>query len=148
VTIPDSAIGQTTTITATYNGSSQSVTFTVVPFLKQLTVPNVLCTTLGGQATIALNGASAIDETVSLVSSNPAVVSIPATVTVPAGQTSVTFPVSTGLIAGPNSSSATITATSHTFSLPAGTVTVNPVVATTLGLSQTQIKGGGSVTGR
>jgi hypothetical protein len=103
-------------ITATYNGSSRSATLTVTPPDAGVSLQSVTASpssVTGGSDTSAFvllsGGAPAGGATVSLASSNPALVGVPASVTVDAGTTAHGFTVTTASVT--SDTSATISAT-------------------------------------
>jgi hypothetical protein len=82
------------TITVNLGGSSATASLTIEPSLASVTIP---ATIVGGQSatgTVTLAGAPDAPETVDL-QSTWGILSVPGSVTVPAGQTSVTFPITT-----------------------------------------------------
>lgn len=86
------------TLTATVNGETKTVLLTVIP--AQLTgvsvAPTAVSCTASATGTVTLDlPAGSNGRSVSLKSSNTAVVSLPASVKVPAGQTTATFPITT-----------------------------------------------------
>lgn len=82
------------TITVNIGGSSATASLTIEPSLASVTIP---ATIVGGQSatgTVTLAGAPDAPQTVYL-QSTWGILTVPETVTVPAGQTSVTFPITT-----------------------------------------------------
>jgi hypothetical protein len=119
--------GTPVTITATYNGSTATVTMTVYP-LAPYAVNLSPTSASGGQTiygSVVLDGlAPSGGVTVSLSSSNPTAAPVPATVTVAAGSnTSPRFSFITGAVTSPTV--VTITATYQGYTAT-GTLTVNP----------------------
>lgn len=120
----------------------------VTPVLSALSLSASQVT--GGAAvtgTVTLSAAAGASGTVvSLSSSAPAVAAVPASVTVPAGQTSATFPITTGAVAA--STTAAIQATLDGKTLSAS-LTVNPPPAAarllSLAISPSKTSPGGKV---
>jgi hypothetical protein len=124
------------TITASYNGSSQSATMTILlPALDQIQFANGAnaVSAFGGNpapASVLLNGpAPSGGAVVALSSSDSATASVPSSVTVPAGATSAAFTVTTSPVS--TAKDVTITASWQGGAAQA-TVNVVPNVAPTL----------------
>lgn len=135
------------TISATYNGATQTATLTVVPpTLNSLTVSPVTVT--GGTsstATVTLNGiAPAGGAVVTLNTSNASVAGVPASVTVAANTSTTTFTVATVPVA--NSTTVTVSGTYNALTRNAA-LTVTPPVLSSLSLNPTSVLGGSSSTG-
>jgi hypothetical protein len=82
------------TVTVSLGGSTATASLTIEPSLASVTIP---ATIVGGQAstgTVTLAGAPDAPETVYLQSSW-GILTVPGSVTIPAGDTSVTFPITT-----------------------------------------------------
>jgi hypothetical protein len=82
------------TVTVSIGGSTATASLTIEPSLASVTIP---ATVTGGQAgtgTVTLAGAPDVPDTVYL-QSTWGILTVPASVTIPAGQTSVTFPITT-----------------------------------------------------
>lgn len=85
------------TVTVSIGGSTATASLTIEPSLASVTIP---ATIVGGDAatgTVTLAGAPDATETVYLQSSW-GILTVPGSVTIPAGQTSVTFPITTGAV--------------------------------------------------
>jgi hypothetical protein len=85
------------TVTVNLGGSTATASLTIEPSLASVTLP---ATIVGGQATtgtVTLAGAPDTAETVYLESLD-GILSVPGYVTIPAGQTSVTFPITTATV--------------------------------------------------
>jgi hypothetical protein len=83
-----------TTVTVSLGGSTATVALTIEPSLATVTIPSTIT---GGQAatgTVTLAGAPDAPETVYLQALD-GIMTVPGSVTIPAGQTSVTFPITT-----------------------------------------------------
>ena len=82
------------TVTVSIGGSTAAASLTIEPSLASVTLP---ATIVGGQpgiGTVTLAGAPDVPETVYLQSTG-GILTVPGSVTIPAGQTSVTFPITT-----------------------------------------------------
>ena len=139
------------TITATYNGVSQSATLTVKPdpnAAKSVTLsPSSI---VGGQSSTAnrvyLNGDATADTTVTLTSSNTAVAVPQSTTAVSSGSSSHVFSIKTSAVT--TTQTVTITATADGVSQSATlTVTPPPVAVKSLALSKSSTVAEQSVTG-
>ncbi len=148
-TITTSAVqsAQTANLTAAYNGVSQSATLTVNPLFTFALASDSVA---GGQATtgtVTLGAAATqAGATVNFASSDPLAAIVTPLVLVAAGQTSVTVPISTTAV--PTARTVTITATYKSVALNAS-LTVEPAgtpVISTVALTPTTVKGGGTVT--
>jgi hypothetical protein len=131
------------------NGWKTSVfSWTVTPpgvQLQSITVDSsVLFNGTGttGHANLTMNATS--NTTVTLLSSNPAALSVPANVVVTTGNNTAPFAVSTFTVSTPTS--VTITGTYNSVNQQA-TVTVNPPLLLSLGISPNSVSGGDSTTG-
>jgi hypothetical protein len=85
------------TVTVSIGGSTATASLTIEPSLASVTLP---ATIVGGQdatGTVTLAGAPDVPETVYL-DSTWGILTAPASVTIPAGQTSVTFPITTATV--------------------------------------------------
>jgi uncharacterized protein (TIGR03437 family) len=103
---------QSATITATYNGSSKSVTIGLVASVVQissLACPASLGPNASGSCTVTLTKAAPTGGAAVTLANSDTVLTVPASVTVAAGLTSATFSATTASIA--SNQSATITAT-------------------------------------
>jgi hypothetical protein len=127
------------TITASYNGTSQSVLLTIVPSGTPL-APSLLTlnppTVTGGSTstgTVMLTGPAPAEGAVLTVSSDNSAVQVPPETTIPPGASSMIFSVTTSNV--PVISTATITATLNgvsqssllTVNLPGASASTNPV---------------------
>jgi hypothetical protein len=113
-----------TTLTATVDGVQASLPVTIEPGLD--TITNVPASIVGGQsftATVNLAGPVDTATTVALQSSW-GILTVPGTVTIPAGQSSVSFPVTT--VAVTSDSSVYITASLGSSSIYSSSVTLTP----------------------
>ena len=140
-------VGQTASVTASYNGSSQSVSISLVPAVQ---VTSLVCNLTGlmpagtTTCTVTLPQTVAANTPVSLSSSSP-LINVPASVTVPSGSNSAGFnATAAGTIAADTSGviTATLGTTSKTFTLALWStptlvsLTCNPT-ALTVGISGT-----------
>lgn len=139
------ATSGTSVITVSYNGTNKTKTVTSTPpTWKTLTLsPTSVYGGTNVTGTITVNGVAAVDTSISLSSANSAA-HVPASVTLPAGQSSVTFTVTTDPVT--SSTAGSISATMSGVSKSA-TLTVKPPVLSTLTLSPNPVKGGNSVAG-
>jgi hypothetical protein len=147
------AAATTVTITATGDGVSQSVPFTVyptgtAPSLSSVTVsPSSVAGGTAATGFVFLNGAAPAGGLVVPLSGDSNAVTVPASVTVPAGATSATFSVNTGAVTA--ATTATISATLGTTQSATLSVTPSPVpTLTLLSLTTQNVVGGASATGR
>jgi hypothetical protein len=134
------------TINATYNGTSYGAAVTVLPVVAAGVTfyPSTVDAGSPVQATVYLNGPAPTGTSISLMSSNPSVLTLPGTVPVPAGATSISVVATTLGIT--TQSAVTVTATYNGGSAQ-GTVTVVPLSLISFSLSLTEITGGSNVTG-
>ncbi|HEV2472449.1 MAG TPA: choice-of-anchor tandem repeat GloVer-containing protein, partial [Chthonomonadales bacterium] len=134
------------TVSASTNGSKQSASFGVQPLLvTSLSVsPNPVAggNPVAGTVTIS-NTAPAGGQAVHLNSSS-ASAAVPATVTVPAGASTASFTIATSVVSA--DVFATITASANG-SKQQATLTVEPIIVSTLTLSPNPVAGGNPVTG-
>jgi hypothetical protein len=115
-------------ITGTLNSVTQAANLSVVaPYaLSSLAVnPSSQFGGFTAQGTITLSGPADSSATVSLASSNAALVSVPGTVTVPAGATSVSFPITLQPVAANTAS--TISASMGGINQSAGITVLAPL---------------------
>ncbi len=140
------------TLTASWNGSSQTATLTVTASPPQapasLTLsPTSVTAGTSSTGTVTLATPASSDTTIALSSGIPGIASVPASVVVPAGSTSATFSISTFAIS---------TGTTVTLSASAGGVTTSadltvlPAAGASLSsvtVSPASIQGGTAVTG-
>ncbi|HZU08340.1 MAG TPA: DUF2341 domain-containing protein [Pseudacidobacterium sp.] len=118
------AANATATITASYMGSTQTASITVLPTLASLTLSqNNIFGGNSTQGTVTLNGAAPSGGTVVNLSSNNSAASVPASVTVAAGTTSASFTVTTTTVS--SNTTANITASSFGSS-QAASLTIAP----------------------
>lgn len=125
-TVTGSATGGNSTVTASTAGQasgSASVTVTPPPALTLTPNPLTVANNSSATMTVSRSTLSTGSTTVSLVSSNPGVLSVPASVVIPASTASVSF-----LVTGSASASGTVTVTASSPTLASGTdsVTVTP----------------------
>ena len=136
------------TITATFNGSVKTSTFTITPAALQ-SVACAPATTTGGATTggnrVYFNGNVASDSVVSLSSSDTTIATVPSTVTVKADTSYHSFPITAAKIL--TTKTVTITAT-YKGTKKTATLTVNPDpnAAKSVTLSPASIVGGQSST--
>ena len=137
------------TITATLGTAKQTANLTINP-LALSSVSVSPASFVGGSkttvtGTAALSGpAGSAGASITLTSSNPAVVAVPATVKVVAGQTSIGFAITHKTV----TTSTTVTITAKFGSVTqTTTVTVSPFQVSSLAISPTSVVGGGSATG-
>ena len=132
-------------ITATYNGSSQTATLTVQPAaLANLTIqPGIVGGGASATGTLTLNGLAPPGGLTAALASSSSVASVPRSVTVAAGASTATFPISTSVVTA--SSTVTITATSNLVAAPAS-FTVQPASLLSVSLSPTAAIGGSQTT--
>jgi hypothetical protein len=138
------------TLTATLNGTSASVSFTVQPgSLQSVTIPSQLTGGFDLPVIVMLSGqAPAGGTVVSLSSSNPSLVNVPANVTVAPGEFSVSFNVPTGAVTTPTA--VTISASLNgatvqsqvtlTPQQPPASMTLDPTVASAPGGSSGTVR--------
>jgi hypothetical protein len=139
----------TVTIQGAFNGVTQSATTSITPLPCVAGVSVSSSAVVGGSGltgTITLTSPAPSGGMVVNLQTNNVVLRAPASVTVPAGQTSATFPVTTGATSA--SVAATIVATLGGCSPASVTVTVNPVVCVQfISLSSGSVAGGTGLTG-
>lgn len=82
------------TVTVSIGGSTATTTVTIEPSLASVTLPATIVGGQSGTGTVALAGAPDVPDTVYL-QSTWGILTVPQSVTIPAGQTSVTFPITT-----------------------------------------------------
>jgi trimeric autotransporter adhesin len=115
------------TVTVSIGGSTATTSLTIEPSLASVTLP---ATIVGGQSstgTVTLAGAPDIPETVYL-ESTWGILTVPLSVTIPAGQTSVTFPITT--VAVTSDSQVTVIASHNVSDQVADSVTSNTIDVT------------------
>jgi hypothetical protein len=81
-------------VTVSIGGSTASTSLTIEPSLASVTLPATIVGGQSGTGTVSLAGAPDVPETVYL-ESTWGILTVPLSVTIPAGQTSVTFPITT-----------------------------------------------------
>jgi hypothetical protein len=127
-TVPYESAPVHATITVNIGGSSATASLTIEPSLAAVMIPTTL---VGGQSatgTVTLAGAPDAPETVYL-QSTWGILSVPESVTVPAGQTSVTFPITTVAVTSDsqvNVSAWHTVATQMADSVSSNTITLTP----------------------
>lgn len=82
------------TVTVSMGGSTATTSLTIEPSLASVTLPAAIVGGQSGTGTVTLAGAPDVAETVDL-ESTWGILTVPQIVTIPAGQTSVTFPITT-----------------------------------------------------
>jgi hypothetical protein len=82
------------TVTVSIGGSTASTSVTIEPSLASVTLPATIVGGQSGTGTVTLAGAPDVADTVYL-ESTWGILTVPNSVTIPAGQTSVTFPITT-----------------------------------------------------
>lgn len=82
------------TVTVSIGGSTARASLTIEPSLATVTLPAMITGGQSGTGTVTVAGAPDVPETVYL-QSTWGILTVPASVTIPAGQTSVTFPITT-----------------------------------------------------
>jgi hypothetical protein len=92
--VPNETAPVHATVSVSLDGVTASVPVTIEPSLASVTVPATIVGGQSGTGTVTLAGAPDVAETVDL-NSDWGIVTVPASVTIPAGQTSVTFPITT-----------------------------------------------------
>ncbi len=123
-----SAVGSATsvTISATYQGTTQTTTLAVHPVLSVQSVtlnPGTVTSGATSTGTVTLNApAPAGGTTVQLASNNTSAATVPGTVTVAASSSTATFTVNTSTV----SSATSVTITATLTGLATATLTVNP----------------------
>ncbi len=135
------ATDTTVAITASYFGTAQSTTMTVLtPTALSLTVaPSSVRGGQGSTGTITLNGPAPVGgKTVVLSSSNPSVVKLPASVTIAAGALSAPIAITTSTV----SANTTVTLSATLGGIVTGTLTVLPPDLTGLTFAPSSVKGG------
>lgn len=138
----------TVTLTATFNGGSQSTSLTVTPSDGNLADVSMSPSTVTGGSsstgTVTVAYLQYSDTYVSLSSSNTAVAQVPSSVTIPAGQTSATFTVTTSAVSTPTT--VTISAASG-LNTVTGNLTVQGVTISSVSANPSSVKGGQQSTG-
>jgi uncharacterized protein (TIGR03790 family) len=129
------------TLTASLNGTTNSISITLKPALACLNLShNTVVSGSKTGATAMLTGpAYAGGVTLTLSSSDSSVATVPGSVTVPQGATSVAVPVTTFPV--PSSTPVTIAASSNG-TVKSATLTVTPPAVTALSLSPATVRGG------
>jgi hypothetical protein len=84
-------------VTVSMGGSTASTSVTIEPSLASVTLPATIVGGQSGTGTVTLAGAPDVAETVYLDSTG-GILTVPNSVTIPAGQTSVTFPITTAAV--------------------------------------------------
>jgi uncharacterized protein (TIGR03437 family) len=137
------------TLRASFNGVTQSATTTITPLPCVASVSLSSNAVVGGAGltgTVKLTAPAPNGGLVVNLQSNNAVVQVPASVTIPAGQTSVSFPLTTGATSG--SVPVILTATFNGCGAATASVTVNPAVCVqSLSLSAGSVAGGTGLSG-
>jgi hypothetical protein len=82
------------TVTVSIGGSTATTSVTIEPSLASVTLPAAIVGGQSGTGTVTLAGAPDVPDTVYL-QSTWGILTVPGSVTIPAGQTSVTFPITT-----------------------------------------------------
>jgi hypothetical protein len=134
-------------ISATYNGATQSATLTINAVVLSSVSVSPASVTGGNSATgtVTLGTAAPIGGTVvSLASSNTAAATVPTSITVAANATTATFPVITTPVG--SNTSVTVSGTYNAVRQTA-TLTVNAVVLNSVAVSPTSVTGGTSSAG-
>jgi len=136
----------TPTITATFNGKSQTAVLTITPAgISSLTVNPT--SFLGGNSstgTVTLTGLPTSGGVTVTLSSNSTFATVPASVTVPSGQSSTTFNVASSPVS--TETAATISATFNGQSRAAN-LTIDPAGVQALRINPTFVQGGSSSSG-
>jgi hypothetical protein len=114
-------------VTVSIGGSTASTSVTIEPSLASVTLPATIVGGQSGTGTVTLAGAPDAPETVNL-ESNWGILNVPQTVTIPAGQTSVTFPITT--VAVTSDSQVNVTASHNVSDQLADSVTSNTIDVT------------------
>jgi hypothetical protein len=114
-------------VTVSIGGSTASTSLTIEPSLASVTLPATIVGGQPGTGTVTLAGAPDAPETVYL-ESTWGILTVPQSVTVPAGQTSVTFPVTT--VAVTSDSQVTVIASHNVSDQVADSVTSNTIDVT------------------
>ncbi|MBZ5621848.1 MAG: hypothetical protein LAQ69_24430 [Acidobacteriia bacterium] len=138
---------QSVTVTATWNGVSQSATIGLVASVALSSLacnPTSLHSNASSTCTVTLTKAASAGGAVVALSSNNALLPAPASVTVAVGATSATFTVTAGTIA--TDQTATVTATLSGLSKPATLNLVAPVLVSALGCNPTSLGSGAGTT--
>lgn len=132
---------------AVSNSSILAWYYNSAPLAPQLTgftlSPNNLCGGLSTQGTVTLQQSMGADTQITLTGSNPNV-ALPASVVIPAGQTSVTFPIPTQVIAKATTFSLCASAGNST---QKATLLVCPIGLNTMGVSANYVGAGQPSTG-
>jgi hypothetical protein len=86
-------------ISANYNNTGQTATLTVYPYLSSMSInPSSVQGGSSSQGTVTLYAAAPMGGAMIFLSSGNPAASVPGAITIPAGQTSGTFPISTGAV--------------------------------------------------
>jgi hypothetical protein len=115
------------TVTVSLGGSTATTSLTIEPSLASVTLPATIVGGQSGTGTVTLAGAPDVAETVDL-ESTWGILTVPLSVTIPAGQTSVTFPVTT--VAVTSDSQVTVIASHDVSDQLADSVTSNTIDVT------------------
>ena len=142
------ASSSTAVISGTYNGTTLNDTLTVLPSPVSLASLGVNPASIVGGAssigTITLTGVAPAGGVTVTLSSNNAAAQVAPSVSVPPGSSTVTFPVTTSLVA--SSTSITLSAT-YGANTQTATLTVTPVTVASMTMNPTTVSGGSSSTG-
>ena len=114
-------------VTVSIGGSTAAASLTIEPSLASVTLPATIVGGQSGTGTVTLAGAPDVAETVYL-ESTWGILTVPNSVTVPAGQTSVTFPITT--VAVTSDSQVNVTASHNVSDQVADSVTSNAIDVT------------------
>ena len=138
------------TLTATLNGTSASVTFTVQPSgLESVTNPSQMTGGFDLPVIVMLSGqAPAGGTVVSLASSNPSLVNVPTNVTVAAGDFSLSFNVPTGAVTTPTAVTISASLNGSTVQSQVNLTPQHPPASLTLDPTVASAPGGSSGTVR
>src|ERR1700722_2457582 len=114
-------------VTVSIGGSTASTSVTIEPSLASVTLPATIVGGQSGTGTVTLAGAPDVADTVYL-QSTWGILTAPQSVTIPAGQTSVTFPITT--VAVTSDSPVTVIASHNVSDQVADSVTSNTIDVT------------------
>ena len=114
-------------VTVSIGGSTAATSLTIEPSLASVTLPATIVGGQSGTGTVTLAGATDAPETVYL-ESTWGILTVPQSVTIPAGQTSVTFPITT--VAVTSDSQVTVIASHNVSDQVADSVTSNTIDVT------------------
>jgi hypothetical protein len=117
------------TVTMSLGGSTATAALTIEPSLASVTIPATIVGGQSGTGTVTLAGAPDAPETVYL-QSGWGILTVPGVVTIPAGQTSVTFPITTVTVT--SNSQVAVSAWHQVSDQTAGSVTSNTIDVTPL----------------